>query len=228
MLHSSSSSSCLLCSSVYNAANVNKLFLGLYFCQSSVAQKKVKDASSHSGVQKRGRSKLVNNLLITRKSILARDLQTSLLEKKVTTALEHHHNRLEKESAKDTLAYFKKQVVKNGLKKMGKNDSNTPLLGRSGRRAISPNMRGARRGVTPPQSLQRQRGGDGPATPMKKVGVHSPADRGSKSFVERKVMLDSVTSYRKTVQNYKIPRSLINLSAYSQLDSNSIFANQLR
>ena len=55
----------------------------------------------------------------------------------------------------------------------------------------------------------------------------TPKNR-TKSFLEKKDILSSVTTYRKTVQNYKVPHRLIHLSAYSQLDPNSIFASQLR
>lgn len=238
----------LLAFRVFNTANVNKLFLGLYFCQTPVAQKQVKESATHmgNGNRSRGRSKPLNNLLITRPSVLSKNLQTTLIETKVTAALENHQKHIETEGIKDTLNYFKKQIVKNRLQEMGKNVKNTPLMGRGNRRAVSPNMRGgtgARRGVTPPQILPQSQpqplqkhksldssGGNGGVSLSSggRKRLHSPADQRTKSFIKRKVMLDSVKSYRKTIQNYKIPSRLINLSAHSQLDSNSIFANQLR
>jgi hypothetical protein len=216
---------------MFNVSNVNNLFLGLYFCQSPLAQRKVRAAASHLPPSSSSSSSARVNNLTTRASALSRDIQAALVDGRIASAVERAHTCREKEGARDTLRYLKNLVVKDGLRKMTQKGTNNPLLGgrAAGRRANSPNGGGGGRAKligdakarsnTPPPSSSSSSGGR---------GVHNPADRNSGSFIAKKRILESVTNYRKTMQNYNPPPKLIHLSSYSQLDLNSIFASQLR
>ena len=200
--------------SIFNAANVHKLFLGLYFCQTPLAQREVKNAATYYKIGKRERSLPASKaLLLTRRSALARNIHSALLDTKVSAALEKHSQAQDKSSINDTLNYLKKKVVALGLSKMEKR-VDSPLL----RNRKAPNSRGVGRRDILPNGKPKS-----PATKPSSAGK-----RSSKFSGEGKNILDSVNSYRNSMQNFKIPKRLINLCSYSQLDPNSIFASQLR
>lgn len=235
------------CGRIFNVANVNKLFLGLYFCQTPLAQKSVKASATYLKVSHRRSSdeyaKRPSSVLPQSQPALNKYIQAALLEARITSALEGAQERQEKESVADTLSYFNKLIKKDGLKNMGKKGANNPLLGgRAGRRAVSPNPSSGQGTTAPPprmaspkarpplrkmhSSSEGSSGNTGVSSAKNKV--HNPVDRRSKSFIVRSAILESVTTYRKSVQNYMIPPGLINLASYSQLDPNSIFASQQR
>mmetsp|Transcript_11071 Transcript_11071/g.18085 ORF Transcript_11071/g.18085 Transcript_11071/m.18085 type:complete len:921 (+) Transcript_11071:175-2937(+) len=198
---------------IFNAASVNKLFLGLYFCQKPVAKNIVQNSASYLKVSPRSR-KAAAAFRPSVQSKINRSLFALRNQKKIDEAIAKSKEVEDKKGIQDTLSFLKHMVTKHGLAKM----SSKIVSGKN------PLLAGGSRG--------RSRGGN-------RRGVNSPNNKGNygklsapkivrtQSFINRNIILQSVNSYRKTVQDFRVPRRLIHLSSYSQLDPNSIFANQL-
>lgn len=201
---------------------MNKLFLGLYFCQKPLAQNAVANSASYLKVSTMSR-KQASVLAPALQTMLSRDLHDQLNDNKIEESLRKANLLNEENSIQDTLLFLKHQVKKDSLSNMMKLNaaaSVNPLLpGGSGGGGGS-KRRGSR-------MIKRQvsLGGSGSRSGIVK---RSANNRNSQAFVSKNIILESVTAYRKTIQDYKVPRRLIHLSAYSQLDQNSIFASQLR
>ena len=154
----------------------------------------------------------------------SRDLHDQLNDNKIEESLQKANLLKEENSIQDTLQFLKHQVKKDSLSNMMKLNaaaSVTPLLpGGSGGGGGGSKRRGSRM-IKRQVSLGSSGGRSG-------IVRRSANNRNSQAFVSKNIILESVTAYRKNIQDYKVPRRLIHLSAYSQLDQNSIFASQLR
>ena len=202
---------------------MNKLFLGLYFCQKPLAQNAVANSASYLKVSTMSR-KQASVLAPALQTMLSRDLHDQLNDNKIEESLQKANLLKEENSIQDTLRFLKHQVKKDSLSNMMKLNaaaSVTPLLpGGSGGSGGGSKRRGSRM-IKKQVSLGSSGGRSG-------IVRRTANNRNSQAFVSKNIILESVTAYRKNIQDYKVPRRLIHLSAYSQLDQNSIFASQLR
>jgi hypothetical protein len=201
---------------------VNKLFLGLYFCQKPLAQNAVANSASYLKVSTMSR-KQASVLAPALQTMLSRDLHDQLNDNKIEESLQKANLLNEENSIQDTLQFLKHQVKKDSLSNMMKLNaaaSVNPLLAGGSGGGGGSKRRGSRM-IKRQVSLGSSGGRSG-------IVRRSANNRNSQAFVSKNIILESVTAYRKTIQDYKVPRRLIHLSAYSQLDQNSIFASQLR
>jgi len=198
---------------IFNIANVTKLYLGLFFCQSPFAQKKVTGAASYLQVSKAS--------FVRRPNILNLDignLSNAVEQNKIASSVKKLESQHEEKSIEDILKYLKDRVTEAKLKEMKENTLNGRLLkssrssGRS-RVMVKRDNSYPRSGKQSP-SYSRQKGKERQNSP-KNINLQANYD-------------DLLHTYRKYSQKYKDPQRLINLTAYSQLDPNSLFANQLR
>jgi hypothetical protein len=206
--------------------------MGLYFCHTTMARKHIRSAATCVNLTKRD-SRRSCHMTIDPMD-LSRTLCLYLAQNKIDTSLDKISERLDGQGQRETLAYLKSQVVKNQLIKMTAKAGN-PLTSRllnKGSRGINA-FRGrsnnAIKRVASPKSKQKTIETATPATKKNSAPLKEalPITKNIKKDT-LPTEFDSVTTYRKLAQNYKVPSRLINLAAYSQLDPNSLFASQLR